>query len=144
MSTTSSTGPQNKKKTAFGGFFWGPGNSPDVLRLAYLQVSEPVREKLGCAADIIDFLDAKGFQASFVAGVGVGAILLDEIGKDHVLTINGEDALVIFTIDALGLAAVSHLLIHHQASVQVDCWNLGFGIFFGAGAQEQACGNQRT
>lgn len=143
MSTTSSTGPQNKK-TAFGGFFWGPGKSPDGLRLAYLQVSEPVGEKLGGAADVIDFLDAEGFQARFVAGIGVGAILLDEIGKDHVLTINGKDALVIFTIDALGLATVSHLLIHHQASMQVDGWNLGFGIFFGAGAQEQACGNQRT
>ena len=83
-------------------------------------MSEPFGEKLGCAADIIDFLDAKGFQASFVAGVGVGAILLDEIGKDHLLVINGEDALVIFTIDALGLTTGRHLLIHHQASVQVD------------------------
>ncbi|MNG12717.1 hypothetical protein D3C84_963480 [compost metagenome] len=62
--------------------------------------------------------------------------MLDEVGKDHVLAINGEDALVIFTIDALGLTAGSHLLIHHQASVQVDSWNLGFGIFFGAGAQQ--------
>ena len=143
MSTTSSTGRQNEKNR-FGGFFVGPDNSPDVLCQPYLPVSEPIGEKFGCAADIVDFLDAKGFQASFVAGVGVGAILLDEIGKDHVLTINGEDALVIFTIDTLGLTTVSHLLIHHQASVQVDSWNLGFGVFFGAGAQEQSRGNQRA
>lgn len=135
MSTTSSTGPQNEKNR-FGGFFVGPGKSPDVLCLAYLQASEPVGKKFGRTADIIDFLDAQGLQASFVAGVGVGAKLLDEIGKDHVLAINGEDALVIFTIDALGLTTGSHLLIHHQAAVQVDGWNLGFGIFFGAGAQE--------
>ena len=124
------------KKNRFGGFFVGPGKSPYVLCLAYLLVSEPIGEKFGCAADIIDFLDAKGFQASFVAGVGVRAKLLDEIGKDHVLAINGEDALVIFTIDALGLTTGSHLLIHHQLSVQVDSWNLGFGVFFGAGAQQ--------
>ena len=99
-----------------------------------LLVSEPIGEKFGGAADIIDFLDAEGFQASFVAGVGVRAKLLDEIGKDHLLAINGEDALVIFTVDTLGLTTGSHLLIYHQAPVQVDSRELGFGIFFGTGA----------
>ena len=135
MSTTSSTGRQNEKNR-FGGFFVAPDKSTDVLCQSYSLVLEPIGEKFGCAADIIDFLDAKGFQASFVAGVGVRAELLDEIGKDNVQAINGEDALVIFTIDALGLTTGCHLLIHHQASVQVDSWNLGFGIFFGTGAQE--------
>jgi len=135
MSTTSSTGRQNEKNR-LGGFFVGPDKSIDVLCQPYLLVLEPIGEKFGCTADIIDFLDAKGFQASFVAGVGVRAKLLDEIGKDHLLAINGEDALEIFTIDALGLSTGSHFLIHHQASVQVDSWNLGFGVFFGAGAQQ--------
>ena len=62
------------------------------------------------------------------------AKLLDEIGKDHLLAINGEDALVIFTVDTLGLTTGSHLLIYHQAPVQVDSRELGFWIFFGTGA----------
>ena len=99
-----------------------------------LLVSEPIGGKFGCAADIIDFFDAEGFQASFVAGVGVRAKLLDEIGKDHLLAINGEDALVIFTVDTLVLTTGRHLLIYHQAPVQVDSRELGFGIFFGTGA----------
>mgnify|MGYP003408754607 FL=1 len=85
--------------------------------MAYLSGLEPIGEKFGCTADIIDSLDAEGFQASFVTGVGVRAKLLDEIGKDHFLAINGEDALVIFTADTLGLTTGSHLLIYRQTSV---------------------------
>ena len=87
--------------------------SDRLLWLDQIWMLEPTREEFGCSADIIDFLDAVGFHASFVASIGIRAILFDEVSQYHFLAINGEDTLVIFTVYSLGLTAGRHFLIYH-------------------------------
>ena len=97
--------------------------------------SETVGEEAGGTADVIDFLDAQGFQAGLIAGVIVRAVLLDKVGKRHVLTIHGQYAFEVFTLNALCLPAGGHRLIDHQPAVQVNSRELG-GFFFRAGNQQ--------